>query len=160
MSPKSALSVIFPTWAARYNTWLPIILRPKGVAFCFLFFLFSNPLGLQQERAPHVFARMQLSTKRVITMEWVEGCRANDQESMQQASIRPKDVAVLLLDVFAEMTYVHGFVHADPHPGNILVRPAPHQGRSHRHISVQTNQSCGVATFACCDLPVASWPVT
>lgn len=62
-------------------------------------------------------------------MEWVEGCRANDQDSMQQASLRPRDVAVLLLDVFAEMTYVHGFVHADPHPGNILVRPAPHQGQ-------------------------------
>jgi aarF domain-containing kinase len=79
---------------------------------------------------------MQLSTKRVITMEWVEGCRANDQESMQQASIRPKDVAVLLLDVFAEMTYVHGFVHADPHPGNILVRPAPHQGRPRAQMNI------------------------
>ncbi len=83
-----------------------------------------------------VHACVQFSTKRVITMEWVEGCRANDQDSMQQASIRPKDVAVLLLDVFAEMTYVHGFVHADPHPGNILVRPAPHQGRPHQQMNI------------------------
>lgn len=73
-------------------------------------------------------AFLQLSTKRVITMEWIEGCRVNDQAAMQHTSLRPKDVAVLLLDVFAEMTYVHGFVHADPHPGNILVRPAPDQG--------------------------------
>ena len=61
-------------------------------------------------------------------MEWVEGCKVNDQAALLQASIRPTEVAVLLLDAFAEMTYVHGFVHADPHPGNILVRPAPDQG--------------------------------
>ena len=72
---------------------------------------------------------LQLSTKRVITMEWIEGCRVNDQSALLQASMRPQDVAVLLLDAFAEMTYVHGFVHGDPHPGNILVRPAPHQGQ-------------------------------
>lgn len=54
----------------------------------------------------------------------------NDQAALLQASMRPQDVAVLLLDAFAEMTYVHGFVHGDPHPGNILVRPAPHQGQA------------------------------
>ena len=63
-------------------------------------------------------------------MEWVEGCRVDDQKALHQLSIRPKDVAVLLLDAFAEMTYVHGYVHADPHPGNVLVRPAPQQGMS------------------------------
>ena len=71
---------------------------------------------------------LQLSTQRVITMEWVEGCRVDDKKALRQLSIRPRDAAVLLLDAFAEMTYVHGFVHADPHPGNVLVRPAPHQG--------------------------------
>ncbi len=84
-------------------------------------------------------------------MEWVEGCRANDQESMQQASIRPKDVAVLLLDVFAEMTYVHGFVHADPHPGNILVRPAPDQGRPHQQ-SMYKQISCVALHIVICKM--------
>lgn len=79
---------------------------------------------------------LQLSTKRVITMEWIEGCKVNDQAALVQASIRPQDVAVLLLDAFAEMTYVHGFVHGDPHPGNILVRPAPHQGQAAKLLSL------------------------
>lgn len=65
----------------------------------------------------------------------------NDQTALLQASIRPQDVAVLLLDAFAEMTYVHGFVHGDPHPGNILVRPAPHQG--------QGAQLCTHHSFVC-----------
>ena len=64
----------------------------------------------------------------VITVRWVKGCRVDDHQALQQLSIRPRDAAALLLDTFAEMTYVHGFVHADPHPGNVLVRPAPCQG--------------------------------
>lgn len=30
-------------------------------------------------------------------------------------------VAKSLMDIFAQMIFVHGFVHGDPHPGNILV---------------------------------------
>lgn len=35
-------------------------------------------------------------------------------------------VARALIELFGEMIFVHGFVHGDPHPGNILVSP---QGR-------------------------------
>lgn len=34
------------------------------------------------------------------------------------------------MEVFAEMIFVHGFVHGDPHPGNILVSPEGHKGFS------------------------------
>ena len=32
-------------------------------------------------------------------------------------------VAKALIELFGEMVFVHGFVHGDPHPGNILVSP-------------------------------------
>lgn len=32
-------------------------------------------------------------------------------------------VARVLLEVFAEMIFCYGYVHGDPHPGNILVEP-------------------------------------
>ena len=32
-------------------------------------------------------------------------------------------VAKALVEVFAEMIFIHGFLHGDPHPGNILVSP-------------------------------------
>lgn len=35
-----------------------------------------------------------------------------------------------LVEVFAEMIFVHGFVHGDPHPGNILVSPEGQNGFS------------------------------
>lgn len=31
------------------------------------------------------------------------------------------------MEIFAEMIFVHGFLHGDPHPGNILVCPENHQ---------------------------------
>lgn len=36
----------------------------------------------------------------------------------------------MLVEVFAEMIFVHGFIHGDPHPGNILVSPGGHNGFS------------------------------
>ncbi|KAK9115727.1 hypothetical protein Sjap_014674 [Stephania japonica] len=39
-------------------------------------------------------------------------------------------VAKALVEVFAEMIFVHGFLHGDPHPGNILVSPEGHDGFS------------------------------
>ncbi|VAH74534.1 unnamed protein product [Triticum turgidum subsp. durum] len=37
-------------------------------------------------------------------------------------------VAKALIELFGEMIFIHGFVHGDPHPGNILVSPRG-QGR-------------------------------
>ncbi len=34
-------------------------------------------------------------------------------------------VAQELVEVFAEMVFCHGYVHGDPHPGNILVHKHP-----------------------------------
>lgn len=36
----------------------------------------------------------------------------------------------MLVEVFAEMIFVHGFIHGDPHPGNILVSPGGQNGFS------------------------------
>lgn len=52
---------------------------------------------------------------------------------MQSAS--GLQVAELLVEVFAEMVFCHGFVHGDPHPGNILVRPRE-QSRGKRNFDL------------------------
>ena len=58
-------------------------------------------------------------------MEWVEGVKLNDRKGMVAQQIRPRDAAKELLKAFAQMIFIHGYVHADPHGGNILVRPRP-----------------------------------
>ncbi|XP_066340071.1 uncharacterized protein [Miscanthus floridulus] len=59
-------------------------------------------------KVPYVF--WQLTTREVLTMEFCYGHK----------------VAKALIELFGEMIFVHGFVHGDPHPGNILVSPQGH----------------------------------
>ncbi|XP_062006416.1 uncharacterized protein LOC133723571 isoform X2 [Rosa rugosa] len=63
-------------------------------------------------KVPHVF--WGLTTKQVLTMEFCTGHK----------------VAKVLLEMFAEMIFIHGFLHGDPHPGNILVSPEGQNGFS------------------------------
>lgn len=43
--------------------------------------------------------------------------QVSDEEGLQQLGLAPKEVALALLEAFADMTFVQGFVHGDPHPG-------------------------------------------
>jgi ubiquinone biosynthesis protein len=65
--------------------------------------------------------RRDLSTRRVITMEFVEGVKINDRDALEAAGIDYSDLMVRLMRIFNRMILAHGFFHADPHPGNILV---------------------------------------
>src|SRR5437016_5095315 len=49
--------------------------------------------------------------------------RVTDVEGLRALGVDPADVARRLIDLFCEQILVHGFFHADPHPGNILVQP-------------------------------------
>ncbi|KAJ4962094.1 hypothetical protein NE237_022004 [Protea cynaroides] len=72
-------------------------------------------------KVPHVF--WELTTRQVLTMQFCNGHKVDDLESMKESGINPTKVAKALVEVFAEMIFVHGFVHGDPHPGNVLVSP-------------------------------------
>lgn len=61
-------------------------------------------------------------------MEWIHGVKVNDARALRALRVSPHAVALSLEAAFAEMTFVHGFAHADPHPGNIMVRPAREWG--------------------------------
>ncbi|XP_075964225.1 aarF domain-containing protein kinase 1 [Anarhichas minor] len=66
-----------------------------------------------------------LSTKRILTMEFVEGGQINDKDYMKEHSINVNEISENLGKMYSEMIFVHGFVHCDPHPGNVLVRKCP-----------------------------------
>jgi predicted unusual protein kinase regulating ubiquinone biosynthesis (AarF/ABC1/UbiB family) len=67
----------------------------------------------------------ELSSGRVVVMEFVEGVKITDRAGLEQAGIDPRAVARLLNDVYAEQMLGLGLLHADPHPGNLLVQPGP-----------------------------------
>ncbi|KAL3691259.1 hypothetical protein R1sor_004910 [Riccia sorocarpa] len=72
-------------------------------------------------KIPHI--KWDLTTKRVLTMEFMQGFKITDLQKLEEAGIDRLQVAELLVEVFAEMVFCHGYVHGDPHPGNIFVNP-------------------------------------
>jgi predicted unusual protein kinase regulating ubiquinone biosynthesis (AarF/ABC1/UbiB family) len=67
----------------------------------------------------------ELSSERLIVMEYVDGVKITDREGLEAAGIDPRAVARLLNEVYAEQMLRLGILHADPHPGNLLVQPGP-----------------------------------
>ncbi len=63
------------------------------------------------------------STKRVVVLEDVESLKIADVDALTEAGIDTKDVADLLLEAYFKQVFVAEFFHADPHPGNLFVRP-------------------------------------
>jgi ubiquinone biosynthesis protein len=61
--------------------------------------------------------------RRLLVMELVEGIKITDVAGLERAGVDPARVARTLVEVFAEQILSHGFFHADPHPGNLLVLP-------------------------------------
>ena len=65
----------------------------------------------------------ELSTRRVITMEFVDGIKVTEIDALRAAGIDPRRVVDRLMRVYNQMILAYGFFQADPHPGNIFVRP-------------------------------------
>ncbi|XP_035613218.1 uncharacterized aarF domain-containing protein kinase 5-like isoform X1 [Oncorhynchus keta] len=65
------------------------------------------------------------TSKRVLTAEFCEGCKINNVKEIKRQGLSLKDTADKLIRTFAEQIFYTGFIHADPHPGNVLVRRGP-----------------------------------
>lgn len=65
------------------------------------------------------------TTQRVLTLENVWAIKITDYEAITDAGIDRAEVAVRLLDTYLQQIFEDGFFHADPHPGNLFVRPLP-----------------------------------
>ena len=65
----------------------------------------------------------ELTTRDVLTMTFMEGCKITRKAEIEAAGVRMSDVAVRLVQAFYKMLFVDRFFHADPHPGNFLVEP-------------------------------------
>jgi len=64
-----------------------------------------------------------LSMLRVLTLEDVYAIKITDYAEITRAGIDRGDVANKLLDTYLKQIFEDGFVHADPHPGNLFVTP-------------------------------------
>lgn len=63
------------------------------------------------------------STDRLLTMEHVEGIKITDIPVLYNLGYDRKVIASRGTDLILEQIFIHGFFHADPHPGNVFVLP-------------------------------------
>jgi len=64
----------------------------------------------------------ECSSSRILSTEYIDGIKISDKEGIEAAGLNLADVDSKLLRIFSEQLFHTGFVHADPHPGNIMVR--------------------------------------
>jgi len=70
---------------------------------------------------PYVYP--ELSTKRVITMEYLDGICIADTQRLIDEGYNLQKIAERGAVIGFKAAFQHGFFHADPHPGNIFVLP-------------------------------------
>ncbi len=64
-----------------------------------------------------------ISTTRVLVMDWVDGIAPDQHGALDAAGIDRPALARTLLELFFVQCFEAGTFHADPHPGNILIEP-------------------------------------
>ena len=64
-----------------------------------------------------------LMTKRVLTMEYIDGIKSSDLDGLEKNGLDRLKIARIGFDLIMQQIFVNGFFHADPHPGNIFVLP-------------------------------------
>lgn len=69
---------------------------------------------------PKVF--WQFTTRKIITIEYIPGIKITDIKTLENNHINPKMLSVTLVNAYFKQFFEDGFYHADPHPGNIVVK--------------------------------------
>ncbi|XP_048509949.1 uncharacterized aarF domain-containing protein kinase 5 isoform X3 [Athalia rosae] len=95
--------------------------EPDEVDSVFLEEFGSKPKDVFKEFNEEPIAAASLA-QRILTTEWIDGCKINDTACLKEQGLDLSDVDRKLFSVMAEQIFHTGFIHADPHPGNILVR--------------------------------------
>lgn len=65
------------------------------------------------------------STEKVLILEYMDGVRLNDCESLKAFGIDKQKLVEEITRAYAHQIYVDGFFNGDPHPGNFLVSKEP-----------------------------------
>ena len=62
----------------------------------------------------------QATSRRVLTMEWIEGVKLTNLEAVRGIGVDPDEMVKIGVSCSLQQLLEHGFFHADPHPGNLL----------------------------------------
>lgn len=63
-----------------------------------------------------------LCTRHVVVMDYVEGIPIDDRRALVRAGYDLEEIGTKLVDNYTSQMLDDGFFHADPHPGNLVIR--------------------------------------
>lgn len=66
------------------------------------------------------------SSRRVLTMEHIQGRKVTDLSRLAPLEMDGSKLADALIQAYLSQIFVHGFFHADPHPGNVVLTDDGH----------------------------------
>ncbi|MGB0985111.1 MAG: ABC1 kinase family protein [Saprospiraceae bacterium] len=69
---------------------------------------------------PKIYSK--LSNDKMLVQEFIYGCKITDVKTLNSWGIDKKKLAETGLDIYLSQIFEHGFFHADPHPGNIIIQ--------------------------------------
>lgn len=78
----------------------------------------------QFAEAPKVYP--EFTTRKVLALEFISGIKIDQIEKLKEKNFDTKIIARRLTISYYKQIFKYGFFHADPHPGNLLVRPNGH----------------------------------
>jgi ubiquinone biosynthesis protein len=83
--------------------------------------------GMFQGRTDVVVPEVEADLTRagVLAMSFESGAKITDRDALAGMGVDPEAVARLLVGCYFTMLFQHRAFHADPHPGNFLVRSGP-----------------------------------
>jgi predicted unusual protein kinase regulating ubiquinone biosynthesis (AarF/ABC1/UbiB family) len=76
------------------------------------------------KRADVRFPRVveELTTTRILTTVWEDGIKVGDLGRLDSAGVDRRKLAALVVEAYCQQIFIDGIYHADPHPGNVLIR--------------------------------------
>lgn len=63
------------------------------------------------------------TSSKVLTMEWVDGVKLNEQDAIEKQGLKVLDLVNTGIQCSLRQLLEYGYFHADPHPGNLLATP-------------------------------------
>ena len=63
----------------------------------------------------------ELTARRVLTMEWINGTKLTEPAILESKGLKATEIVEIGVQCSLRQLLEHGFFHADPHPGNLLV---------------------------------------
>ncbi|MCK4402222.1 MAG: phosphotransferase [Dehalococcoidia bacterium] len=79
----------------------------------------NNFRRVQTIHVPKVYRNY--TTRKILTMEFIDGIKVSNLDALLKSRNDPKTIASWGTDLVLKQVFEHGFFHADPHAGNIMV---------------------------------------